>query len=61
MRTGDGTHHMFGSDEDRSEVTAFGPVHPLNPTYQTMTTPPEDSTLAVEGLPLFHEKDLLSI
>ncbi|KOB66781.1 Acyl-CoA desaturase BmorQPVE1, partial [Operophtera brumata] len=32
-RTGDGTHYFYGNEEDKSAITAFGPVHPLNPTY----------------------------
>ncbi|KOB66242.1 Acyl-CoA desaturase BmorQPVE3, partial [Operophtera brumata] len=60
IRTGDGTHYILGTDEHRSAVTAVGPLHPLNPTYTTTFKAP-DAVLKAEGLPLYHEKDLLNI
>lgn len=60
MRTGDGTHYIHGSDEARSSVTAIGPLHPLNPSYTTKFKAP-DAILSTEGLPLFHEKDVLDL
>ncbi|KOB71346.1 Acyl-CoA desaturase BmorQPVE1, partial [Operophtera brumata] len=60
IRTGDGTHYILGTDEHRSAVTAIGPLHPLNPTYTTTFKAP-DAVLKAEGLPLYHEKDLLNI
>ncbi|CAK1579264.1 unnamed protein product [Parnassius mnemosyne] len=39
MRTGDGTHHVFGNEEAKAAVTAIGPLHPLNPSYTTKHKP----------------------
>ncbi|KAL0831993.1 hypothetical protein ABMA28_001493 [Loxostege sticticalis] len=58
-RAGDGTHFEFGIDEGRSAVKALGPLHPLNPSY-TSTLPDPEATLRIEGLPLYHEKDILN-
>lgn len=60
IRTGDGTHEVHGTEELRSAVTAIGPLHPLNPSYTTTFKAPK-ATLKPEGLPLYHEKDLLNI
>lgn len=60
IRTGDGTHYILGSDEHKSAVTAIGPLHPLNPSYTAKFKAP-DAILKSEGLPLYHEKDLLNI
>ncbi|KAI5631258.1 fatty acid desaturase domain-containing protein [Phthorimaea operculella] len=57
MRAGDGTHYDLGTDEARACVTALGPLHPLNPTYN-VTYPPPSAHLKQEGLPLFHENDV---
>ncbi|XP_072949818.1 acyl-CoA Delta-9 desaturase-like [Epargyreus clarus] len=59
FRTGDGTHYALGNDEARSSVTAFGLLHPLNPSYNVDYKPPE-ATLKDEGLPLYHETDVFS-
>lgn len=59
IRAGDGSHYRLGNQEARAAVTAWGPVHPLNPTYNTTLKAP-DAVLKPEGLPLFHEKDLLN-
>ncbi|KAI5642889.1 fatty acid desaturase domain-containing protein [Phthorimaea operculella] len=40
LRTGDGTHFLYGTDEARAGVTAIGPVHPLNPSYNVTYPPP---------------------
>ncbi|CAH0673908.1 unnamed protein product [Spodoptera exigua] len=40
-RTGDGTHHKMGTEEARTAVTAWGPLHPLNPTYTTTLKTPD--------------------
>ncbi|XP_028026222.1 acyl-CoA desaturase-like [Bombyx mandarina] len=58
VRSGDGTHHVLGNDEAKSAVSAIGPLHPLNPTYNSTLKSP-DAILKPEGLPLFHEKDVL--
>ena len=57
-RTGDGSHYKLGTEEARAAVTAWGPLHPLNPTYNTTLKAP-DAILKPEGLPLNHEKDVL--
>lgn len=57
-RTGDGTHYEYGTDEDRSAVTAPIILHPLNPLYTAKYNHP-DSSLKEEGLPLFHADDVL--
>ncbi|KAJ0177707.1 hypothetical protein K1T71_006580 [Dendrolimus kikuchii] len=57
-RTGDGTHYALGNDEARAAVTAVGPLHPLNPSY-TSTLKSPDVKLKAEGIPLFHEKDVV--
>ncbi|CAG9138792.1 unnamed protein product [Plutella xylostella] len=60
IKTGDGTHYVLGYPENKAAVTtSFGPVHPLNPTYTAVYTAPEVN-LKQEGLPLFHEKDIMS-
>ncbi|KAJ0177718.1 hypothetical protein K1T71_006591 [Dendrolimus kikuchii] len=59
IRTGDGTHYVLGNDEARAAVTALGPLHPLNPSYNTTLKSP-DAILKPEGLPLFHEQDIFS-
>ncbi|GBP15048.1 Acyl-CoA desaturase 3 [Eumeta japonica] len=56
--TGDGTHYEYGNDEARSSVEARGPLHPLNPTYNTTFKAPQP-VLKKEGLPLYHETDLV--
>ncbi|XP_075975772.1 acyl-CoA Delta-9 desaturase-like [Anticarsia gemmatalis] len=59
-RTGDGSHYAMGNDEARAAVTAsIGPVHPLNPLYNTTLKAP-DAILKPGGLPLYHEKDILN-
>ncbi|KAI5631259.1 fatty acid desaturase domain-containing protein [Phthorimaea operculella] len=60
MRTGDGTHYDLGTDEARACVTALGPLHPLNPTYN-VTYPPPSMHVKTEGLPLFNEDDVLKL
>ncbi|KAJ8718942.1 hypothetical protein PYW07_016498 [Mythimna separata] len=60
IRTGDGSHYKLGNEEARAAVTAVGPLHPLNPTYTTTLKAP-DAILKPEGLPLFHEKDVLNV
>ncbi|XP_026744351.1 stearoyl-CoA desaturase 5-like [Trichoplusia ni] len=60
IRTGDGTHYELGNEEAKAAVTAFGPLHPLNPTFNTTLEAPA-AILKPEGLPLFNEKDLLNI
>ncbi|CAK1579265.1 unnamed protein product [Parnassius mnemosyne] len=60
FRTGDGTHYAFGNDEAKAAVTAIGPLHPLNPSYTTKYKAPK-ATLEDQGLPLFHEMDLINI
>ncbi|XP_021195359.3 acyl-CoA Delta-9 desaturase [Helicoverpa armigera] len=59
-RTGDGSHYNLGNEKSRAAVTAWGPLHPLNPTYTTTLKPPS-AVLKPEGLPLFHEKDVLNL
>ncbi|XP_049692880.2 acyl-CoA Delta-9 desaturase [Helicoverpa armigera] len=60
VRTGDGSHYLLGDEETRKAVTAWGPLHPLNPTYNSTLKPPS-AVLKPEGLPLFHEKDVLNL
>ncbi|KAF9410523.1 hypothetical protein HW555_010420, partial [Spodoptera exigua] len=60
LRTGDGSHFKMGNEEARAAVTAWGPLHPLNPTYNTTLKAP-DAILKPEGLPLYHEKDTLNL
>ncbi|XP_035441200.2 acyl-CoA Delta-9 desaturase-like [Spodoptera frugiperda] len=60
IRTGDGSHYKMGTEEARAAVTAWGPLHPLNPTYNTTLKAP-DAILKPEGLPLYHEKDTLNL
>ncbi|KAI5631260.1 fatty acid desaturase domain-containing protein [Phthorimaea operculella] len=60
MRTGDGTHYDLGTDEARACVTALGPLHPLNPTYN-VTYPPPSMHVKKEGLLLFHEDDVFKL
>nr|XP_021195974.2 acyl-CoA Delta-9 desaturase-like [Helicoverpa armigera] len=60
IRIGDGSHFRLGDEETRAAVTAWGPLHPLNPTYTTTLQPPS-AVLKPEGLPLFHEKDVLNL
>ncbi|XP_013139663.1 PREDICTED: acyl-CoA desaturase-like [Papilio polytes] len=60
MRTGDGTHYDLGNDEARARVTAFGPLHPLNPSYNTKYDAPS-ADLHDQGLPLFNEKDVINV
>lgn len=43
IRTGDGSHFDLGNDESRSAVTAVGPLHPLNPTYNSTLPAPNAS------------------
>lgn len=57
MRSGDGTHYQLGNDEAKKEVKASGPLHPLNPTFTVKYKDPE-AILKLEGLPLYHEKDI---
>lgn len=59
VRTGDGSHEKLGNHEARAAVTALGPLHPLNPTYNSTLKSPE-AILKPEGLPLFHENDVLN-
>ncbi|XP_059061767.1 acyl-CoA Delta-9 desaturase-like [Achroia grisella] len=59
IRTGDGTHYVLGDEEHRSDVKATGPLHPLNPSY-TVTYEDPEASLKLEGLPLFHEKDVFA-
>lgn len=40
-------------------VDARGILHPLNPSYNVVYEPPQIK-LKLEGLPLFHEKDVLT-
>ncbi|XP_013193953.1 acyl-CoA Delta-9 desaturase-like [Amyelois transitella] len=58
LRTGDGTHYELGDEELKKAVTANGILHPLNPSYNVTYKAPEIK-LKPEGLPLFHEKDVL--
>ncbi|KAJ8718941.1 hypothetical protein PYW07_016497 [Mythimna separata] len=58
-RAGDGSHYELGTEEARAAVTATGPLHPLNPTYNTTLKAP-DVILKPEGLPLYHEHDVLN-
>ncbi|XP_068622369.1 (11Z)-hexadec-11-enoyl-CoA conjugase-like [Battus philenor] len=58
MRTGDGTHYALGNEEAKSRVRAFGPLHPLNPSYNVIDHSP-NSNLQDHGLPLYHEFDIL--
>ncbi|XP_013193918.1 acyl-CoA Delta-9 desaturase-like [Amyelois transitella] len=58
-RTGDGTHYDLGDEESKKSVHAYGILHPLNPSYNVTYEDPE-VTLKLEGLPLYHEKDVLS-
>ncbi|XP_049870762.1 acyl-CoA Delta-9 desaturase-like [Pectinophora gossypiella] len=60
LRSGDGTHYELGNEGARKAVTAVGPLHPLNPSYNVTYLPP-DAVLQQEGLPLFHEKDVFKI
>lgn len=60
MRTGDGTHYDLGNDEAKARVTAFGPLHPLNPSYNTKYEAPS-ADLHDQGLPLFNEKDVINV
>ncbi|CAG4982507.1 unnamed protein product [Parnassius apollo] len=60
IRTGDGTHYVFGNDEAKAAVTAIGPLHPLNPSYTTKYKPPK-ANLNDQGLPLFHEMDVINV
>ncbi|XP_063827537.1 acyl-CoA Delta-9 desaturase-like [Ostrinia nubilalis] len=57
-RAGDGTHFELGSEEAKCSVKALGLLHPLNPSFTT-TFPDPEATLRLEGLPLYHEKDIL--
>ncbi|CAH0399119.1 unnamed protein product [Chilo suppressalis] len=59
-RTGDGSHINLGNDEARAAVKAVGPLHPLNPTY-TATYKDPVATLKLQGLPLYHEKDIFDL
>ncbi|XP_053605580.1 acyl-CoA Delta-9 desaturase-like [Plodia interpunctella] len=58
-RTGDGTHYELGNEESKKMVDARGILHPLNPSYNVVYEPPQIK-LKLEGLPLFHEKDVLT-
>lgn len=58
-RVGDGSHYKLGTEEGRAAVTAWGPLHPLNPSYNSTLKAP-DAILKPEGLPLYHENDVLN-
>ncbi|XP_047504459.1 stearoyl-CoA desaturase 4-like [Pieris napi] len=49
LKVGDGTHYYLGNDEDKLGVTAIGPLHPLNPTYN-VTYPAPNTILSEAGL-----------
>lgn len=57
IKTGDGTHYALGNEQDRNAVTAIGILHPLNPSYNVVYSPPE-AVLEDKGLPLYHENDV---
>lgn len=57
-KCGDGTHYQLGNKKDQNSVTAFGILHPLNPTYNIVYEAP-DAILEDKGLPLFHENDVI--
>ncbi|XP_013193917.2 (11Z)-hexadec-11-enoyl-CoA conjugase-like [Amyelois transitella] len=59
IKTGDGTHYELGDEDSKKAVTANGILHPLNPSYNVTYKAP-DITLKAEGLPLYHEKDILN-
>ncbi|XP_013193916.1 acyl-CoA Delta-9 desaturase-like [Amyelois transitella] len=58
IKTGDGTHKEFGDEESKKAVKATGILHPLNPTYNVTYKIPEVKH-KTEGLPLYHEKDVI--
>jgi hypothetical protein len=57
MRTGDNTHHVFGSEDARKNFTTLWGIwrHPTNPTYNVVYTPPP-KTLQDEGYALGEEE-----
>lgn len=60
LKSGDGTHYALGNDQSRKAVTAFGILHPLNPSYNVVYDAPE-ATLEDKGLPLNHENDVINV
>ncbi|XP_041989114.1 acyl-CoA Delta-9 desaturase-like [Aricia agestis] len=59
QKSGDGTHYDLGNEESKKAVSAIGPLHPLNPTYNVTYEPP-NVLIKGEGLPLYHENDVMN-
>lgn len=60
LKSGDGTHYSLGNEQSKNAVTAFGILHPLNPSYNVVYEAPAVD-LEDKGLPLYHENDVINM